>query len=114
VYDGVLAANEMIFIPAGSAHQVANLPGATTVAIAMNYVDIANVDRFLNRVRDMSRTVGESGHRATRNIVDMFEGMELTHERGMLAQALQGKEVGMPPSMNMKEFKHQQLTRGRK
>jgi hypothetical protein len=31
VYDGMLAANEMIFIPAASAHQVQNMAGEPTV-----------------------------------------------------------------------------------
>lgn len=107
VYDGILAPNEIIFIPSASAHQVRNLPGETTVAIAMNYVDIANVDQFLNRVNEMSHTNGMSAHRTMSDIIDMFQRMDLGAEREMLNQALSGEEVDMPPMMDFQMFKNQ-------
>ena len=105
VYDGMLAANEIIFIPAASAHQVENMPGPPTVAIAMNYVDIANVDRFMKRVSDLSQASGESGNRALTDILQMFQQMDLTKERETLRKALLGETVIAPPSLSVPEFK---------
>ena len=45
-------------IPAASAHQVRNLP-EPTIAVAMNFVDIVNVDRFVARARSMSTLAGD-------------------------------------------------------
>ena len=107
VYDGILNKNEMIFIPAASAHQVQNLPGPPTVAIAMNYVDIANVDRFTQRIQDMSQTSGVSVNRALIDIRNMFQTMDLEKDREMLRQALLGEEIEEPTLKTVLEFKNQ-------
>ncbi|CAK4668053.1 unnamed protein product [Aphanomyces euteiches] len=49
IYEGVLEAGEVIFIPADSPHQVVNLD--MTIAVAMNFVDGGNIDAHREFVR---------------------------------------------------------------
>ena len=58
---GTLLAGELIFIPAGCPHQVQNLEA--TLAVAMNFVDGANVARFVAEMRRKAALAprGESG-----------------------------------------------------
>jgi len=60
VYDTVLEEGDVLFIPAASAHQVKNLYGDITIAIAMNYVDEGNVKRFLNICKEVRIDNGDT------------------------------------------------------
>jgi hypothetical protein len=105
VYDGVMQPGDIIFIPAASAHQVRNLPGDPTVAVAMNFVDIANVERFVKTARELSTSAGETVFGWLKNVVGAFERMDLRYERAMLQEALQGGYVVEPPPVTYAEFK---------
>jgi hypothetical protein len=78
----------------------------------MNYVDVANVDRFLDRVKEMNLFSGRSASRSLENMIEMFGAMDLSKDRDVLRRALQGEEVEAPPAMTMKEFKRQWTKEG--
>lgn len=44
VFDATLGPSDLLFVPAGAPHQVANVGGGATVAMSMNYVDFTNAD----------------------------------------------------------------------
>ena len=73
IYDAVLSEGDVIFIPAASAHQVQNLPGEPTVAIAMNYVDETNEERFLKICKEVRFDNGDSYNRYAREVIEGFE-----------------------------------------
>ncbi|ETV68168.1 hypothetical protein, variant 1 [Aphanomyces astaci] len=62
VYDGVLEAGEVMFIPADCPHQVVNLE--LSVAVAMNLVDHANIDAHTRHVRHQLLEAAGMGHSA--------------------------------------------------
>ena len=109
VYDGIMHPGDIIFIPAGSAHQVRNLPGDPTIAVAMNYVDIVNVDQFLARAVELSTSAGESAYSWLTKVIESFKSMDMTRDRAMLSAALEGGSaddmVKEPISMTYEEFK---------
>jgi len=47
-YEAELSAGDVIFVPAGAAHQVENL--ADSVAVSMNYVDGSNLSRAIEEL----------------------------------------------------------------
>ena len=46
----------------------------------MNYVDVANVDRFLDRVKEMNLFSGRSASRSLENMIEMFGCYNLVYE----------------------------------
>ncbi|ETV98110.1 hypothetical protein H310_08854 [Aphanomyces invadans] len=62
VFEGVLEAGEIMFIPADSPHQVVNLD--LSIAVAMNFVDAANIDAHMDHVRHQLMEAAGQGHSA--------------------------------------------------
>ena len=96
IYDAVLQAGDVLFIPAASAHQVRNLRGEPTVAVAMNYVDESNLPMFLDKSREMAHTDGDAFYRYLNSVADAFEQ----------AAASMGTYEGVePPNMTFGDYK---------
>jgi hypothetical protein len=55
-YEDVQLPGDLIFIPAASPHQVQNMPGNLTLAIAGNFVDSVNVDKFAAQLLELAMT----------------------------------------------------------
>lgn len=112
VYDGVLEPGDLLFIPAGVPHQVRNLPGEATVSVAMNYVDIAGLDRFLARIREAATAGSLWTFESQEAILRTFRSMDLERDRAQLNAALRGDDaeverLGLPAPTAYRDFKLQ-------
>jgi len=73
IYDTILSKGDVIFIPSASAHQVNNLPGEPTIAIAMNYVDETNEEMFLSACNEVREENGDSFKRYIEEVIEGFK-----------------------------------------
>lgn len=91
VYDGILEAGEVIFIPADCPHQVRNLE--KTVAVAVNFVDSVNLDGFKRSLgQQQDRSVGEEYRKLARDL--------------QLLDRLGSTPVHPPQDLPFRDFKH--------
>ena len=90
VYEGVLEAGEVIFIPAAVPHQVLNV--GQTISIAMNFVDIGGLDKFLKHAKVSAISTGVTDYTFMSSVVNYIERMDLRRERAMLDAALRNDD----------------------
>eukprot|EP00949_MAST-11_sp_MAST-11-sp1_P003598 g3598.t1 len=58
VYDAVMMPGEVIYLPSGAPHQVMNVGGDTTIAIAMNFIDLENFKNVRLRMKENAHIGG--------------------------------------------------------
>jgi len=69
VYECILEEGEVLFVPAGSPHQVINMED--TIAISMNYIDISNIELALNEIARQDR----AGDIASRELYQLLSAV---------------------------------------
>jgi hypothetical protein len=108
VYEAILEPGEVIFVPSGAPHQVINI--GQTVAVAMNYVDIAGLDKFMEQAEVFSIGTGMTDFSHMNSVRSAINGLDLRRERAMLAAAQGGDDelvnLHIPPGhMTYLDFK---------